>query len=78
MAVRESFHRFQFGVRHFQIVVTGEHTFRVLRIEEVLGGPENPDGLDLLDRPPPMFASTEAAAVEFGKQRCLEIVGSQD
>jgi hypothetical protein len=78
MAARESFHRFQFGVRHFQIVVSGEHTFRVLRIEEVLGDPENPDKLDLLDQPAPKYASTEGAALELGKQRCLEIVGSQD
>jgi hypothetical protein len=78
MAVRESVHRFQFGVRHFQIVVSGEHTFRVLRIEEVLGDPENPDRLDLLDQPAPTYASTEEAAVEFGKQRCLEIIGSEE
>jgi hypothetical protein len=77
MAVRESVHRFQFGVRHFQIVVTGEHTFRVVRIEEVLGDPENPNRLDLLDQPTLKYFATEAAAVEFGKQRWLEILGSE-
>jgi hypothetical protein len=77
MAAQESFHRFQFGVRHFQIVVSGEHTFRVLRIEEVLGDPENPDKLDLLDEPIFTYFATEAAAVEFGKQRCLEFVGTE-
>jgi hypothetical protein len=78
MAAQESFHRFQFGIRHFQIVVTGEHTFRVVRIEEVLGDPDSPDKLDRLDQPTLKYFATEAAAVEFGKQRCLEIVGSQD
>jgi len=77
MAAQESVHRFQFGVRHFQIVVSGEHMFKVLRIEEVLGDPDNPDRLDILDQPTLKPFASEAAAVEFGKQRCLEIVGRE-